>query len=240
MNQLDELFSEKLSNHVLTPPAGAWSKIETKLSKKNKAVVWMRWAAVLILGLMAATILLTQNETTVSQVAEKKTEDKSIEQPVKQPVAAVVNKEEVTKEEEDKKPKPSRKKNMAVHKTTTHEAVAIVSENPQPEPEVDKSGFVESISQVALAEITEPQEKSLTEPAKQSQRMVLTYTLDPVVPVSSEVAATDNDAKKGSSLEKVVRFAKEVKNGDSSFGLRGMKDDLLAFDLKKKSPIKKH
>ena len=76
MNQLDELFSEKLSNHVLTPPTGAWSKIETKLSKKNKGVVWLRWAAVLILGLMAATILWTQNETPVSQVAEKKTEDK--------------------------------------------------------------------------------------------------------------------------------------------------------------------
>ena len=194
----------------------------------------------MILGLMAATILWTQNETPVSQVAEKKTEDKSIELPVKQPVAAAINKEEGTKEEEDKKLKPARKKNMAIHKTAIREEVAVVSENPQPEPEVDKSKFAESISEVALAEITEPQEESVTEPAKKSQRMVLTYTLDPVVPVSPEVAAINNDGKKGSSLEKVVRFAKEVKNGDSSFGLRGMKDDLLAFDLKKKSPTKKH
>lgn len=240
MNQLDELFSEKLSNHTLTPPAGAWNKVETKLSKKNKAIVWMRWAAVLMLGLLAASVLWTQKETPVNQVAEKKIENKSIEQPAKQAMTAILDKEVSKKEEEDDKPRQARKRNMTVQKTAMQEPVVIVSENQQLETDVEESLSVESVSEVALAEITEPQEKSETEPAKRSQRMVLTYTLDPVIPISPAVAATDDNDKKGSSLKKVVRFAKDVKNGDSSFGLRGMKDDLLALDLKKKSPIKKH
>jgi hypothetical protein len=102
---------------------------------------------------------------------------------------------------------------------------------------------------VALEEAIQlvPEEHTLTSevvrnPANTSP-IVLTYTLETIEEKTAEtkteatVAVVD---QKESSLKRAVKFARNVKNGDTPLiGLRGMKDELFARELKKKTTTKK-
>ena len=72
MNKLDELFKEKLSDYSVAPSAGAWQKIEPHLSKKNETMVWVRWAAVLLLGGLLLSALWIQRKDSASPLAKQK------------------------------------------------------------------------------------------------------------------------------------------------------------------------
>ncbi|MEJ0057568.1 MAG: hypothetical protein WDN75_19145 [Bacteroidota bacterium] len=71
MNKLDELFKEKLASHSITPSTGAWDKVEAGLSKKNKGIGWLRWAAVFLLGMLMAGLFLINNNEAPLTISEK-------------------------------------------------------------------------------------------------------------------------------------------------------------------------
>jgi hypothetical protein len=86
---------------------------------------------------------------------------------------------------------------------------------------------------VELPLVTTPSE------AVASTRIVLTYTLETIEPeaITPVVAVA---ADKPRSLKKVAALMGKAKNGESPLGgLRQAKDELFAFDLRKKSTTKK-
>lgn len=85
---------------------------------------------------------------------------------------------------------------------------------------------------VAAAEVTPKAEKGI----------VLTYVLAPLEENQPDEALVTAKADgKENSLKRVLDIARNVKNSESPIGeLRDMKEELFAFDLKKKSATKKH
>lgn len=61
--------------------------------------------------------------------------------------------------------------------------------------------------------------------------IVLVYTLE-------SVASPGDAARKETSLERVVEFARTVKHSDPVGDIRGLKDELFAFDFRKKQTKK--
>ena len=69
----------------------------------------------------------------------------------------------------------------------------------------------------------------------QSKPIVLVYTLDTVAPQAEEGASA---VEKKSSIQRVVAFANDVKHSDPLSEFRGMKEELLAINLRKKTSKK--
>lgn len=217
MSRIEELFEKKLADHAVEPGPQVWDKIEAGLSKKNKGVVWLRWAAIFLMGgLLFGTLWLT-GQRPETQLAKKEiitTPEK--EQDVKKQVLPVAeNKVESTVKKKPKqvRPQPREEKKETVQETTSDktEATTLV--------------LVEAPVKVVPAVETDKQ-------------IVLVYKLESV-----ETQEHDNTVaivpEKKEGLKKVMQFALDVKNGESPFGLREAKDELFALDLKNKN-TKKH
>jgi len=230
MNQLEELFNERLANHSTTPPAGVWEKVEANLTKKNNRIVWFKAAAVIaIAGSVVLTTLWVHSGEPTETLSDKK------ETPAAASQHSVATAQQDEKRGNERPAKNKKRKTrtvtppLAQHVAAGTEAVAEYKAE----------------AQIAASE-PEPVTETQTEQKIASRSaMVLTYTLEPVMAIEPVDGAKASDAqadgtKKDSSLGKVVQFAKNVKNGDSSFGLRVMKEDLFALELKKKAPTKKH
>src|SRR6185436_16482282 len=62
MNTVDNLFKEMLAEHGLPPSGSSWEKLKAALdnkdksAKKNKALLWLRIAAVLVVGSVLVAI----------------------------------------------------------------------------------------------------------------------------------------------------------------------------------------
>ncbi len=227
MNQLEELFNEKLGNHSMPPPTNGWERVGANLSKKNKTIVWIRWAAALIIGMLVIGVIATRQSTTPVEIVSQKNTTPQVGQPEqKEAVASVSTPEKKEVKKAVKKRKPEQ------NKTEQEATVAPVAD-----------ANATQVAQMAQTEIvTSTPEGVAVAPTKESKiasrSMVITYTLDPVVAVVPETATADAE-QKSSSLGKVVKFARDVKNGDSPIGLKVVKEDLFAHS-KKKSPTKTH
>jgi hypothetical protein len=226
MNQLEELFNEKLGNHAIPPPTGGWERVAVNLSKKNRTIVWIRWAAVLVVGMVAVGVIATRQSTPAELVSQKKiTPPKAEDTKQKDPVATTST------------PEPKVEKKIASKRSIEMKAKSETTETPVADV------TVKQVAELAQAEaVTSTTEQIAVEPTKEStvasHSMVITYTLDPVVAVTPETVTADAD-QKASSLGKVVKFARDMKNGDSQLSLKVVKEDLFAHS-KKKSPTKTH
>lgn len=213
MNYVDQLFSEKLDGHSTTPSAGAWEKVEAGLSAGTTPLAWMRWAAVLIPALAAASLWYNYSSETPAL---------AVQSPVSAPASPVVVEPVITGV-----PEPAAKATIASKKVARKNTVVPAVPAPMPDPEV-----VTILPEtVALEDITiEPIEPAqpIAEVAETQQPIVLVYTLE------SAVTNTSVEGKP-TSLERVVEFARTVKHSDPISDLRGWKDELLAMDLRKKS-----
>ena len=244
MSKLDELFKEKLSEHLIMPSNGSWEKVEAGLSKKNNTVLWLRWAAIFLLGaFVLGAILMQRNDTTPTMAKENESHDEKTEsQPDDKPdhnerqdedhnkIAPVATEEKLAVDKSASNKKDKIKKPSKVPPTYTVAAEEKESINATPTEEKTSS-----LAETTVANVTSSNEKL----KETNKPIVLVYTLDAVQPVvetpSAEVASND---KKDSSLKRVMNFAKDVKNGENPFGIREMKDELFALELKKKTTSK--
>lgn len=212
MNAIDRLFQDQLEGHSTPPSAGAWERIEAGLTKKTSPLAWMRWAAVLVPAVVAAVIWMNRPVASTQVVAQAETIRPVPVAPETTPAPAVV------------KDRPATSRRIASGKPALApptevdlpiEAVALL---PEAAPMEDL--IIEPQSPITITEtVAEPETKPV----------VIVYTL--------ETIASDA-AEKPSSLERVVEFARAVKHSDPISDLRGLKDELLALDLRKKSTKK--
>ena len=228
MSTLDDLFKDKLENHSIIPSPEAWNKVEAGLTNKKRPVIWLRWAAVFLLGgLLVGTFWLREKDAPVVLTQKKEIPTKT-ETPVKREESSKENKSENQKAQPavaiERHPKQSPP--QQVQQTIVQQEVAqIIPEN--------------NITSTVAEEI--PAVVKTTQPA--SSAIVLTYTLDPIenkkVEATSEAVAASS-MKKDNSLKRAMKFARDVKNSDAPFSeLRVMKEELFALDFKKKATTKK-
>ncbi|CAN5258537.1 hypothetical protein BH09BAC3_BH09BAC3_20170 [soil metagenome] len=237
MNKLDELFKEKLTEYSITPSNAAWEKIESDLSKKNNAVLWLRWAAVFVLGAFVLGTILVNREENTLPLAEKVESPANATEDIHN-VAPVVAEHNLASDNY-----VTKKKNKIKKSSQTPATYSIIQKEEEEEKEkniVNATSSEETTStlvETTVANVTTSNEK-LKETTKS---IVLVYTLDAIEPtVETPPAEVVSNDKKDSSLKRVINFAKDVKNGDTPFGgIREMKDDLFALELKKKTTSKK-
>ncbi len=220
MNKLDSEFNKKLANHTVAPTAATWDRIDAGLSKKNNPVMWMRWAAILVPGTILGLLWLSKPEPSEIQITQAPTSEKP----------AVVASPITAKTQQEVKP------NQLIagkKKRIRHTESAPPAQQPITEPQVLTISFPESLTSGEDLTI----EPALTETAvaviEESKPLVLVYTLEPIASLS----LTQAEEKK-TPLGRVMDFAKTVKHSDPLGGLRVMKDEFLAIDLRKKSTKK--
>ncbi len=233
MNKLEKLFKEKLTDHSVAPSARAWEKIEAGLSKKNKGVIWLRWAAIFLLGALMLGLFLIRKEDIPLPMAEKKEIPEKIRPEIEKPAIAIV---------EDKAPSKNKGSQKKAKKSGPVKQIApqvlIAKEDQKEVAEVAKETTEEPVTDQVETSLTEA---PIAQSSKKTQSILLIYTLETIEPTqeseNTEIASVD---KKETSIKRVMRFAKDVKNGDAPLGgLRVMKEDLFALELKKKPTGKK-
>lgn len=227
MNNLDQLFEKKLADHTLPPSVSVWEGIEARLSKKNKPLIWIRWAAVFLLGGLILSVIWMRNHEPQPALAIEN---------VQAPVVAQELKEEPNPVEQNKVTGKTEKKNRRTYK---HQQV-LQTMAANPISDETKNDIVEPI---AIAANQNAQPVEIAKPAETTRSIVLVYILDPVSVPDTEHATEEMIVadKKDNSLKKVMKLVGEVKNSESPLGgIREMKEDLFAFDLRKKTTNKKH
>ena len=228
MNKLDELFKEKLSEYTVAPSAGAWDKVETGLSKKNSTIAWLRWAAVFLLGgLLLGSLWLQRQDSSLplSKVEESIPQKQETEIQKSTTPAVTENKSATIKKI------AGRRKAVNLNPANAFQAS---DEKAVAQKEEEQSSIPPQVLETPSIEVAKVSTKA-------SQGIVLTYTLGPVEPRLEEVADAATAEKKDKSLKRMVDFAWNVKNSESPLsGIRVMKEDLFALDLKKKTTSKNH
>lgn len=222
MNNVDKLFRSKLENDQVTPRPIAWERIEDRLSKKNKTIIWMRWAAAIALASLVGSywILNRGDEQAKTLAVGEKTP------PVQkvQPKASSPVKESAVSASQSKASKKTRK----VFKPVP----AAPLETP-----VTQSAAIATTQPVVIT--TEPilvaDNQVTSKPA--TKGVVLVYTLPSLAAPAVEPAlalAANTVTEKQSGFQKLLEAAKDMKNSDNAWGdLREAKNDLLTFDFKK-------
>lgn len=216
MNNIDRIFSDALESHSTPTPTGLWDRVAPGLPAATSRLAWMRWAAIVVPVVAAVGMWMNRPEEHGSRLAA--------EQPVVSPTPAatvpIPVKEESVAALTPRQPKI--KKSIQANPTASTQPIQavesrIVEELPTPEEITIEPVVLEAETVAAKTEAPKP--------------IVLVYTLE-------SVAAPDDAARKETSLERVVEFARTVKHSDPVGDIRGLKDELFAFDFRKKQTKK--
>ena len=230
MNKLEELFKEKLSDYAIATPNKTWEKVEAGLSKKSKTIIWLRWAAIFLLGgLLLGSLWLQRQDNSSTLAKENQPALSKDEVPIQKSAPPIFM---------EQKPvaKNARKRKGYKITPTSPLLQSVITSEKAPGMEAPSPAPAHHI------EIPAPEITKLPSPI--SHGIVLTYTLSPVeLPIADAAAIVEADTtgKKDKSLKRMVDFARNVKNSDSPLsGIRDMKEDLFALELKKKTTSKNH
>jgi hypothetical protein len=213
MKDIDRLFGETLADHVTSPSAGLWERVEANLPQSRPNYAWMRWAAVLVPAVVAAGIWVSVRPETPQPVASQTIA------PVLQPVESI-----------DSKPVSEA---VPVAQTRTRKkspAADMVAAAPitvaTPPTAVEETVTFDDIT---LEPVVLEEEVAVI--AEAPKPLVVVYTLESVVTKTPDGA----DRK---TIDRVVDFARTVKHSDPIGDIRGLKDELFALDLRKKQSKK--
>jgi hypothetical protein len=213
-NRIDQLFKEKIENHSRPVPTQAWTKIEAALPKKNNIIVWWRLAAVFLLfGMLVSAIYWLQSndkENTQPVLAGKKIDSPS------QPVEEKAKDVSITRADVKQKEKP-----IAKISKTEIQRIQVAEDKTSLEviPET-KEIIAETIVQPVISETMAA--------AKTEKPIVLEFTLEPI-----EAHVVARAEEKNSGLKRVWEKAKEFKNGEGTFDLQNLRENLFALNAKK-------
>ena len=231
MNSVDKLFKSKLATEQLPPSPQAWEKLEARLSKKNKTIVWLRVAAAVALVCLLSLALVKLRTTEAPVLTETPPAVKHAEPKVpvqaEQPLLA----ESIAENQKPAETKPQTKSVSRIKKAVK-ETTAVEMQEAVEKPETTPAN-----TEVLLTEAKEPEGKTVAPVAQKS--IVIVYTLPSIPPketatlptTATLVAQADGQQKR---IQKLWEAAKELKNSDNPLGdLREAKNELFALDFKK-------
>ena len=225
-DRIDQLFKNKLSDHILPPSEGAWSKVQNGLSKKNNTIIYWRVAAGFVLmGLLISTwYLLSKPVEMVNRQISKTENSKTNETPAlpneNKPTNIYTIEKEPKRTEVRKNLTQSLKPNALPKKEVIEKELDKTNEaSLQTETETSK---IEETIAVTKVIIEKP--------------IVIEFTL-PTIEESTQAntSLAKSETEKSTGIMKFLETARDVKNGDAEFGnsLRDIKNELFAFEFKK-------
>lgn len=221
-NRIDQLFKNKLSEHVFPPSDEAWTKVQNGLSKKNNVVIYWRAAAVFVLfGLLVSAWYLFRLPVEIStqQIAKKEnTEIQDKPAQTKEDERESANTYATKKETSDTHTQKPRAKSI---KSNIIDKKEELTEKTEPSAQIDVAEIGQTMT-VAEVAVEKP--------------IVLEFTLPTIednTPV--DVALADAETEKSTGIKKFLETARDVKNGDAEFAnsLRDIKNELFALEFKK-------
>jgi len=217
MNKIDEFLKKKVEDLAVEPRTEAWSKLESKLSKKNNGLIWFRAAAALVLvGLLVTTMVWLQRGE-VSQPLAEQTKDA---------------KETPKAKEDQTQPKEIEKSKITSGKKELLTKEAQTSKRQQKSGDETKTVAETQKSEATPLPITP--DETIEVAAVVEKPIVIEYTLESVPLRKKQTPVVADAGEKRNSLQKAIDFAREAKNSDSPLGeLRQAKDDLFALNFKK-------
>jgi len=235
--QPDNLFRNKLENFQMSPPANAWSKIESGLDTSSKKGLWLKIAAGIVLFAVAGILLWTtsSDDATLLAFESSTIQIESMEQRPDGDVPEVIpNNTAIAIHEEQtgtvKKNKPTIEKRNPVQQNKNLLAQATA-------PIEDTDGSAEILITETHAEVLADVSSVDTEVLSQESlaSVYLVYTADEVnekyLRKPSNVDAT-SDEKKSSRIQMLMSVANNLKNGDGGLtDLRQMKDEIFALNF---------
>lgn len=213
MKDIDKLFSEALHDHSTPAPVGLWERLESGLPASTGHKSWFRWAAIMVPALVAAGIWMTRPDETGELVAKSPAPsptpaENMVTTPSAQPIAVI-----------------TAQKKAASHKPVKSTVLPEIHE-PVETAVVEEIFLTEEIT---IEPVVQDPEPKISEPVS-TKPIVIVYSLETVtVPQAVE---------KETSLDRVVEFALAVKHSDPIADIRGLKDELFAFDFRKKQTKK--
>lgn len=225
-NLIDSLFKKKLETHAIEPGANAWSRVVSNLPKKNRAIIWFRAAAVLLLAGVASTLWFYSNKQTATSNTIVQTEQKA---PVK----------EDSSQDPEKKSEPQQfiTSNPPINKKGKKEPILIRKPKPnvdEPSTPIDiENNLTTGIAVTETPEILQPEESVITPAAKP---MVIVYELKRMDKKLLPEFEEELLPEKKTGFRKVLDVANEMRRSENPFGeLRQAKEDIFAFNFKKES-----
>lgn len=228
-NSVDKFFNQKLSEHMMAPNEGAWSRIASGLPKKNKTIIWFRAAAVLLLvilgGVLWNYINNGSNTNTNNQQIAEATEIEKLKEATSDLSATPKS-----------TPEPAEKMSVApavkqVQKVKRQKATIPV-ERKEEQFELTKQLEVETVA--LTAEIVEQPLLVKETGESKSNPIVIVYELKPIPKEQPDENEFMELPEKKSTLRRVLTLANDVRSGDSKIsGLRQTKEEILAFNFKK-------
>ena len=243
-NKIDQFFSRKLETHSATPSADAWSRLESKLDKKEKKAGFIWWqfaAAILILltivglfynSLQSNDPTIMMNETTTLAESDQTnknniaTEEEKVQEPEEVEVPEILIAEN--------KPAVSQKPKTTVSNTTRN----VIAQNEAKTTEKPIEISIAELEKVVAKSDLEGVEtlglvipKTVVKPTEVIQ--VASYEVEiyrglsqPSQPATTAKAQTQ---EKKNAFKRAFEMAMDVKNGEIGLDdLRVLKDDLIS------------
>jgi len=248
-HQIDDLFRDKLEDYRPTPSKDAWSKLQGNLESKknNKQWLYLRIAAGLsLVALVTYALIFTvkndkRNETDSNNLTiqnqTNNASQESNEQSNKLAENENIAKEKLISDDPEKDQNLPNQQNTLDQIGQSDIATQVI-EGKGLELALDQDLYFSEIViknvEVPVIDIKEASLLSANDDIDDDkQSITITYVIGDINPLILE-----KEAPKQSKLKKAWEFAKNVKNGEEKLpNLRGLKNELLAFNKNKKNKI---
>ena len=243
-HQIDDLFRNKLEDYRPTPSKDVWAKLQGNLEgkKNNKKWLYLRIAAGLsLVALVTYILIFTAGNEAGSNNLTAQNETNNASQEPKVTSNKLAEKENITVEELTPD-KTEKDQNLSNNKNTK----VLIAQSDIATKQIKGKGIELAMNQdlyyseilIRKVEVPVIDIDQLTillsandDIDQERQSVTITYVIGDINPV-----ILDKEAPKQSKLKKAWEFAKNVKNGEEKLpNLRGIKNELLAFNKKKKN-----
>jgi hypothetical protein len=225
MNKLDELFKNKLENHSVPPREEAWNRIQINVEKKSNSVVWWYAAAALLVLSVGGWWAYTWKAGEV--IENNNFANSTLKEKILPSAPKALAQLTETKQEKSHVTKTTTAQNQ-IPKIALAKVSPTAAQVTKDAPSIAKEAVADNQATAqSIAEVKEQEKIATPSPVDETETpIVLEYSLQPI---SSEVAATEQADKK--NLKNVLM---DLKNGETNINFQTIKENLLAFNQKKK------
>ncbi len=251
---LDNLFKNKLEDFGKVPASNLWNKIDEQIERphKKKAWLYLSIAASLLLLLTFTFVIINQTNEIPTQIA--KVDQPVIKDNIKHKTPEQKNSVDTTKTQQNVEEIPVKNKNNTNSKPKANKSKSPKLSNPmniQPSiakhnptkklvdsaaiPQQEVVIDVHSLDNIANNTTADATIKAPSASDNKDTRKGKTLEFDiSQFEAQKTVIAANTDDNKDSKLKRIIKIAKDIKEGESGLGdIREAKNELFAFNLKK-------
>lgn len=243
--ELDSLFKNKLDDFEKKPSSHLWSKIDRRVQQPGKRrFIWLWSAAAALILLALISIFLYNNQSIETKPELANSDQKTLNTPSKELKKAA----EPLKENAITKTLERNNQLLAVNsvpKETSKQEKEVVAKpvmadetKEVEEIEVEKEEKLEEVI-IEVSEIENIAKNDATDEEHKASKKIekgRTLVFDISQFTKEETLANTEGEEKSSKLRQILKFAKDVKEGESGLGeLRKAKNQLFALNKKKEN-----